>query len=273
MMTTTSVGNRRDFCGLLLFPLFLALMLQSCAPSKETKSVPSTTEKRAITTTVKILTVNARHTLKEKSDVRRLAKLIKSTEAEIVAVQQIEKPQEGNDGFDAVKELAKQAEMYNFFGKARFFEGFDSGNALLSMYPMKGTIVHELPAARGKVRRSLAFGAVDVGLRSLDVASTELDDQSSSERVTQAEEILAFSKLYAGDLLVVCGDLNESLSGKAAAKMQEGFTPADTQQDRTLNASQHLYVVKDPKIRPLSVLKVKAGNSIEGLLVTVEVTQ
>jgi len=94
--------------------------------------------------------VNARHTLKEKSDVRKLAKLIKSTEAEIVAVQQIEKPQEGNDGFDAIKELAKQAEMYNFFGKARFFEGFDSGKCAPEYVSDERDIVHELPAARGK---------------------------------------------------------------------------------------------------------------------------
>ena len=257
----------------LLLLFLLALAIQSCAPSKETTAVPPTSEKKALTTTVKILSVNARHTLKEKSDVRKLAKLIKSTEAEIVAVQQIETPQEGNEGFDAVKELGKQAEMYNFFGKARFFEGFDSGNALLSMYPMKGTVVHELPVAKGKVRRSLAFGSVDVGLRSLDVASTELDEQSSSERVIQSEDITSFAKQYTGDLLVVCGDFNETISGKAAAKMQEGFEPANTLLESALTSSQHLYVIKDPKIRPLSVQKVKAGSSIDGILVTVEVTQ
>ncbi len=270
---TTSLRYCRDVIGLLFLPLSAALLLQSCAPSKETTAVPSATEKKALTTTVKILTVNARHSLKEKSDVRKLAKLIKSTQAEIVAVQQIEKPEEGNDGFDAVKELAKQTDMYNFFGKARFFEGFDSGNALLSMYPIKNTIIHELPAAKGKVRRSLAFGAVDVGLRNLDVASTELDDQSASERAAQAEEISSFSKQYAGELLVVCGDFNETLLGKAAGKMQEGFTTANALQETTQNSSQHLYVIKDPKIRPLSSQKVKAGASIEGLLVTVEVTQ
>jgi len=84
--------------------------------------------------------------------------------------------------------------------------------------------------------------------------------------VTQAEEILAFSKLYAGELLVVCGDLNESPLRKGCCKKCRRASPRpDTQQDRTLNASQHLYVVKDPKIRPLSVLKVKAGNSIEAI--------
>ena len=78
--------------------------------------------------------MNVRHTLKGKSDVRRLAKLIKSTAADIVAVQQIERPQEGKTDFDAVEELAKQTEMYDYFGKARYFEGFDSGNALFSTF-------------------------------------------------------------------------------------------------------------------------------------------
>lgn len=273
MRKYSSIRHCRQLLGLLSLLGVLALMTQSCAPSKEAAGAPPMAGKKAITTTVKILTVNARHTLKEKSDVRRLAKLIKSTEAEIVAVQQIERPEEGNTGFDAVKELAKQVDMYNFFGKARFLEGFDSGNALLSTYPVTQPIVHDLPVGKGKVRRSLAFGVIDVGLRSIDVASTELDDQASSERVNQAEEIFSFSKSYVGDLLVICGDFNETMSGKAAAKMLERFASANALQESTSNTPQHLYVIKDQRIHPVSAEKVKAGNSIEGLLVTIEVTQ
>ena len=272
-MMNSSVRKCRQLLVSLSLLGVLALIAQSCSPSKEATVAPPVGEKKAITSTVKILTVNARHALKEKSDVRRLAKLIKSTEAEIVAVQQIERPEEGKPGFDAVKELAKQVDMYNFFGKARFLEGFDSGNALLSLYPVKSTTVCELPVGKGKVRRSLTFGVIDVGLRSVDVASTELDDQSSSERMIQAEEIFSIAKSYTGDLIVVCGDFNETMSGKTAAKMQERFASANTLQASTANSPQHLYVIKDQKIRPLAAEKVKAGNSIEGLLVTVEVTQ
>jgi len=272
MMTTSNVMRRAKAVFVAAVLLFAVSLFQSCGPSKEAVA-PPVPEKKAITSTVKILTVNARHSLKEKSDVRRLARLVKSTAAEIVAVQQIERPEEGKEGFDAVRELGKETDMYNYFGKARFFEGFDSGNALLSMYPMKGMLVHELPVGKGKVRRSLAFGEVDAGIRTVGVASTELDDQSSADRVEESSEIASFVKQYAGELIVVCGDFNESSSGKAAAKMQEEFTAANTLQESTAATSQHLYTIKDEKLRPLSSQKVKAGNGLEGLLVTVEITQ
>ncbi|HTR82151.1 MAG TPA: endonuclease/exonuclease/phosphatase family protein [Bacteroidota bacterium] len=256
----------------ILIPFVAACVLNSCGPSKEAAVVPPAA-KKAMTSTVKILTLNARHTLKDRSDVRKLARIIKSHGVEILAVQQVERPEEGNDGFDAVKELGKELDMYNFFGKARYFEGVSSGNAVLSMYPVRQTIVQDLPVAKGKVRRSIAFGSVDVGLRNVDVASTELDDESSSERVSEVEEIFSFAKPYAGELFVVCGDFNEPMSGKASARMGEHFTVANALEKSTENTDQRLYVINDPKIRPLSIEKLRFGNSVEGLLVTIEVTQ
>ncbi len=249
-----------------------ALMMNSCGPSKETASTLPSAEKKANTSTVKILSINVRHTLKEKSDVRRLSKLIKSTAAEIVAVQQIERPEEGKTGFDPVKELAKQTEMYDFFGKARFLEGFDSGNAILSMYPVTQTTIRQLPVGKGKVRRSLAFGIIDVGLREIAVASTELDDQSSSERVDQAEEIFSVAQSYSEKPFLVCGNFCEPLSGKAAAKMQEHFIAANLLQGSTANTEEHLYTFKDSKIQPISVEKLKFGASNDALLVTIQVS-
>ncbi len=251
----------------------LALAVNSCAPTKETTVAPPVAEKKARTSTFKILSVNVRHTMKEKSDVRRLARLIKSTGAEIVAVQQIERPEEGKTDFDAVQELAKQTEMYNFFGKARYFEGFDSGNALFSMYPVKQTIVQPLPVEEGKVRRSLAFGMIDVGLKEVGVSSTELDDESSSQRIREAEEIFSIAQSYTDVPFIVCGNFCESMSGKAAAKMQERFIPANSLQETTQKSEQHVYAMKGRKIEPLTVEKVKFGGGGDALLVTMQVTQ
>ncbi len=253
--------------------LILALAVSSCSPTKEAAVAPATAAKKPLTSTFKILSVNVRHTMKGKSDVRRLAKLIKSTQAEIVAVQQIERPQEGQSDFDAVQELAKQTEMYNFFGKARYFEGFDSGNALFSTYPVNQTVVQPLPVEEGKVRRSLTFGMVDVGLREVGVSSTELDDESSSVRVNEAKEIFAIAQSYTDVPFIVCGNFYESTLGKAAAKMQEHFTVANSLSEAAQKFEQQVYAMKDRKIEPLSVEKVKFGSSGDALLVTMQVTQ
>ncbi len=250
----------------------LAFALSSCAPMKVATVAPPA-GKKPLSSTFKILSVNVRHTLKAKSDTRRLAKLIKSTGADIVAVQQIERPEEGKTDFDAVQELAKQTEMYDFFGKARYFEGFDSGNALFSTYPVKQTVVQPLPVEEGKVRRSLAFGVIDVGLREVGVSSTELDEESSSDRVNEAEEIISLAQSYDSLPFIVCGNFCEPISGKAAAKMQERFTAANSLQDSTQKSEQQVYAIKDQKIEPLTIEKVKLGSIGYALLVTMQVTQ
>ena len=250
----------------------LAFALSSCAPTKVATVVPPA-GKKPLSSTFKILSVNVRHTLKGKSDTRKLAKLIKSTGADIVAVQQIERPEEGKTDFDAVLELAKQAEMYDFFGKARYFEGFDSGNAIFSTYPVKQTVVQPLPVEEGKVRRSLAFGVIDVGLKEVGVSSTELDEESSSDRVHEAEEIISIAQSYDSLPIIVCGNFCESVSGKAATKMQERFTAANSLQDSTQKSEQQVYAIKDQKIEPLTIEKVKFGDTGYALLVTIQVTQ
>ena len=249
-----------------------AFIINSCSTPKETTAPPSAGSKPLIAT-FKILSVNARHTLKGKSDVRRLTKIIKSSGADIVAIQQIERPQEGNSDFDAVQELAKQTEMYNFFGKARYYEGFDSGNALFSTYPVKQTVVQPLPVEEGKVRRSLAFGVIDVGLKEVGVSSTELDDESSSMRVSESQAIISIARSYDNVPVIVCGNFCESLSGRAASKMQEQFFAANALQESTQKSWQQVYAMKNQKLAPLAVEKMKFGDSGEALLVTMQVTQ
>jgi len=270
-MTFFSVQRMRLESAIAAVAL-LAMVLSSCSPTKETTVAPPA-EKKPLTSTFKILSVNVRHTLKGKSDVRKLAKLIKSTAADIVAVQEIERPQEGNSEFDAVQELAKQTEMYDYFGKARYFEGFDSGNALFSTYPVKQTVVQELPVEDGKVRRSLAFGVIDVGLKEVGVSSTELDDGSPSERIKEAVQITSIAQSYDNVPFIVCGYFCEPISGKAAAKMQERFAAANSLQESTQKSEQQIYTMKGQKVEPISIEKVKFGSSSDAMLVTMQVTQ
>ena len=266
------IAGKFSFALFHVFVLILAVAVDSCAPSKEAGVTPPV-GKRELTTTFKILSLNVRHTIKEKSDVRKLTKFIKTSRAEIVTLQQIERPAEGKTGFDAVKELAKQTEMYDYFGKARFLEGFDSGNALFSIYPVKQTSVRSLPVEKGKVRRSLAFGVVDVGLKEVGVASVELDDQSASERFAQAEEIFSIAQSLSDVPLVVCGEFGETPSGKVSAKMAERFNSANSLQEAAKTSQQNVYSIKSPKLEPVSVEKLKFGGSFDALLVTMRVTQ
>jgi endonuclease/exonuclease/phosphatase family metal-dependent hydrolase len=249
-----------------------AIFFQSCAPTKETSPPASTSEKKTFTSTVKVLSLNANHLLKEKGEIKKLADWAKSLGVEILAVQQIERPTETKPGFDAVQEFSKVADMYQYFGKARYLDGFDSGNALFSVYPIKQTAVMQLPVGKGKVRRSLSYGVIDVGLRSIGVASTELDDQSSSERQTQVEEIFSIEKSLSDFPFLLCGAFYEPLTGKIPLKMKERFTAANSLQEETSGMTQQVYVKNGTPLNTLSVEKVQY-RKWDGLLVTLLVTQ
>jgi endonuclease/exonuclease/phosphatase family metal-dependent hydrolase len=256
--------------------LVLAFVGGSCAPTKEANrnSQLSLEKSGRPTTTVKILSVNCSHELRDKSEVRKFARWLKSQGADIVAVQQIERPLEGTKGFDAVSELAKVSEMYQFFGAARYWEGFDSGNALFSVYPIQQAEVRSLPVEKGKVRRSLSYGVIDVGIRSIGVASTELDDDSRSERMHQAEAISSIAGSLTDYPFVVCGGFYETESGKVSTKMSEQFNEANSLSEETTDLSQRVYARKDSLVQPIAINKVRMSErNLEGVLVTFEVKQ
>ena len=258
------------------FCLALVLGLFSCGGPKEAvhPDVTSLTEKKPLGTSVKILSVNLVHAVKDRSDAKKIAAWIKSTGAEVVTVQQIEVPGEGKQGFNAVKELAAQTEMYQFFGKARYLEGFDSGNAIFSIYPVRQSTVILLPVSKGKVRRSLAYGVVDIGLVSIGIGSTELDDQSAGDRAAQAQEILKSSASFSDFHYFITGAMYEPANGGVAAGLGRKFELANLKLDDAAGMQQHVYAPKNPKIVAAEVRHMQfKEKKLEGVLVSYQISE
>ena len=178
---------------LVALTIITALLFASCASPKETAEGPGEMKgpPKPITSTFKMLSVNITHGLQNKSAVKRFAHWVKSTGAEVVSVQQIERATDSKPGFDAVSEVAKELDMHYTFAKARYYQGWDSGNALFCMYPMNQSYVYSLPVGKGKVRRSLSFAIFELALKSVAFASTDLDDNDLSERMKQVNEIFS----------------------------------------------------------------------------------
>lgn len=221
-----------------------------------------------------MLSVNALHGLKEKNDVKQFADWIKSTGAEVVAVQQIERPTDSKPGFDAYGELLKRLDMRGTFSKARYFQGWDSGNALFCMYPLLQSDAFMLPTGKGKVRRAMSFAVFEMGLSSLAFGSADLDDEELSERTKQVFEILSIQKSMKEAPMIIGGNFGEPSKGKAATKMTESFSCANSINEQTEGLDQHIYLPSNGKMKVISVEKkqFKVFNTT-GILATVEVTQ
>ncbi|MBW7889289.1 MAG: endonuclease/exonuclease/phosphatase family protein [Bacteroidetes bacterium] len=260
--------------SLSLVIFFILVIIESCAPTKEAEKKPEEEvfKKNIPAQTVKILSVNAAHQLVDKTSVKKFADWLKTTGAEVISVQEIERPREGNEGFDAAAELAKNLDMRMFFGKARYYQGFDSGNALFSLYPIQQTNIFQLPTGKGKVRRSLTYGIIDTGLRGIGFATTELDDESFSERVKQSYEILQLAEKLKDYPLVISGMFGEPSNGKIAAKLEKSFSLCNVLDSAAAVMPQHIYVSINSTITPAAANKIKY-NAAEAVLITLHVQQ
>ncbi len=260
----------------VLSVFFAALFIASCSSSEEAsvetggiKGPPPVLTNRFV-----MLSVNAQHGLKDRADVVKFANWIKSTGAELVAVQRIERATESKPEFDAYSVLLKQLDMRGTFAKARYLQGWDSGNALFCLYPILQSNVYMLPTGKGKARRSLSFGVFEMGLRSMAFASTDLDGDDLSERQKQVAEIFAIRRSIPEFPVIVAGFFGESAKGKVAAKMGEQFISANTASESTAGLEQHVYLPQNAKMKVIAAEKVsyKPLNTT-GIIVTVEVTQ
>jgi len=261
---------------LLLFSsvITLALVIASCSSSEKTTAIEGLKPSTGLTSQFKMLSINAQHGLKDKTDVKKFAEWVKSTGAELVAVQQIIRATESKPEFDAYTELLKRLDMRGTFAKARYYQGWDSGNALFCLYPLLQSNGFMLPTGKGKTRRSLSYGVFEMGLKSLAFASTDLDDEDLSERVKQVYEILSIKDSQKEFPLVVAGNFGESPKGKAPSKMLEKYFCANSTSEQTTSIGQHVYLPADGKMKVVSSEKVQYRTlNATGILVTVEVTQ
>lgn len=253
-----------------------ALFLFSCTSTRETADDAAKVKGSVtpITSTVKILTINLAHGLQDKTDVAKFADWVKSTGAEVVAVQQITRPRESQQGFDSYKELLSRLDMRGTFAKARYYQGWNSGNALFSMYPLLQSNEYMLPVGRGKVRRSLSFGVFELGLKPVAFASTDLDDVDSGERVKQAREIISIQKSLEEFPIIVSGNFGERSNGQSATVMSARYIASHTVSDQLSVVTQHVYVPRQKKMSILSAEKiVYAPLNQNGVVVTVQIEQ
>jgi endonuclease/exonuclease/phosphatase family metal-dependent hydrolase len=261
---------------IVIAAVLTALFFVSCGPSNEATEIPGEVKgpPARITSTVKILSINLAHSLQDKTGVRRFADWVRSTGAEVVAVQQITRSTDSKPGFDAYSELLQRLDMRGTFAKARYFQGWDSGNALFCMYPLLQSNVYPLPAGSGKVRRSLSFGLFELGLKPVAFASTDLDDDDAADRSRQVAEILSIQKSLEEHPMVVTGNFGERINGKASARMTARYESSHVAAEPLSAINQHLYIPAGKNMSIVSAEKVTyAPTKQNGLLVTIEIFQ
>jgi endonuclease/exonuclease/phosphatase family metal-dependent hydrolase len=161
---------------------------------------------------LRVLTYNIHHGegTDRKFDLERLAKIIKTVEPDVVAVQEVDRKTRRASGADQAAELGRLTGMHAEFGKAMDYSGGEYGEAILSRHKPTNVKVHALPHGPGREPRAaiaITLAAHD-GLPELIFIGTHLCHQSNEDRVAQAKKI---NDAYPADpktVAILAGDLN-----------------------------------------------------------------
>lgn len=201
----------------LKYIFFLCLLILSSSLFSQKKKNP----------VLKVLSFNIYHgeTMNHDFDLDRIAQVIIDTDADIVALQEVDYKTNRAKGYDLVTELAWRCKMQGIFAKAMDYDGGEYGEGLLSKFSFYQTKNHALPYSLGNEPRA-ALEAILI-LPSGDTISftaTHLDHlENPHDRILQSQEInlLYQEAIYPS---ILAGDLNDIPDSEAIEILENIWT-------------------------------------------------
>ncbi|RXK81455.1 exo-beta-N-acetylmuramidase NamZ domain-containing protein [Filimonas effusa] len=182
---------------------------------------------------MKIMTYNIHHGADkdEKDQLKEMADCIKSSGADIVALQEVDSVCRRSGNRDQAAELAAQTGMHHIFVRHFAFENGAYGLALLSKFPIEKIHLHRLPIDASATQQSVAFFIADLKTaedKRLSVAVVHMDYRSEASRTKQAGIITEILKQFNGPV-ILAGDMNSSPAAQPISVLNRAFTDAVSQ--------------------------------------------
>lgn len=175
----------------LLFTVLPALGLAACARAPRADAPQ----------TFRVMTYNIHHGagLDERIDFARIADLIRREQADIVALQEVDKGVQRTARRDCPAELAALTGLTCVFSNNFHFQGGEYGNAVLTRFPVKRWTNRHYQMLRPGEQRGLLQVVLDVRGRELVFLNTHIDYRpGDDERLAHAGEILETARAWPG---------------------------------------------------------------------------
>ncbi len=195
-----------------LFLLLPGLWLLSCFPAQ------------AEPTPLRVLSYNIHHGegVDGKLDLPRIAKVIRSVDPDLVALQEVDQNVERSGGVDQPSELARLTGMNVAFGANISLQGGHYGNAVLSRFPIQRYKNHLLPNVDAGEQRGVL--AVEIHPPKVDcpvlLLATHFDHRSNDEERIQSA--MAVNALVKDDFrpALLAGDLNDVVGSETLNRLE-----------------------------------------------------
>ncbi len=155
----------------------------------------------------------------------KMADLIKSSGADIVALQEVDSVCKRSGDVDQARYLGEKTGMFYAFVRHFSYDGGSYGQALLSRFPITSTQNERLPVYSGKPGTEVALLVSKIKISKkldLNVAVAHLDYRNEASRLKQADTLYKVLDVYKG-YLILMGDMNATPESETMLKLSEKF--------------------------------------------------
>lgn len=189
-----------------IFPLIMATSLLGGCTRSRTPAPPIEN-----TLTLRILSWNIHHGegLDGRVDLHRIADVIRKTQPDLVALQEVDRGVARTARRDLPAELAALTGLTPVFSRNLAFQGGDYGNATLSRWPIVASTNHHYLMLRDGEQRGLLQTTLDIRGHPLAFWNTHIDHRpDNSERLSNVEEIRRLLT-HSPHPVILAGDFND----------------------------------------------------------------
>ncbi|MCB9849305.1 MAG: endonuclease/exonuclease/phosphatase family protein [Phycisphaerales bacterium] len=165
-------------------------------------------------------------------DLPRIAELIRESDADLVALQEVDRGVARSHGVDQPAELARLTGMHAVFDKNIDYQGGEYGNAVLSKFPIEDWENHWLPKSLPNEQRGMLEVHVRAGDTPIVFLATHFDYHPEEEERLMSVSAVRDLVDELGDLpVVLAGDLNATPTSKPLDELATFLRSADTLSD------------------------------------------
>lgn len=176
---------------------------------------------------IRVMTYNIHHGIgpDDRLDIKRVADIIRRSEADVVALQDVDRGVARTEGIDLMTKLADLTGMTYTFVKSRNLDGGEHGNGLLTHFPIleEKSELYRLQTAKNEC--SLMRLVLDVHGTEIFLMNTELaGNAADSVQVSNVSEVIDAAKEIVNVPVIFCGSLPSSSDSSSLKPIGDTFS-------------------------------------------------